>query len=142
MSALISVSCFAGCGGAKVNTKALLISVFDGGYGSQWADDIAAAFEEKTGIEVEVDPSTYVDGFRTALESGTTQTDLFFGKKAQWDLFYKEVKAGSQKYKPIFADLTDIYTSVIPGEEKTLQKKLAPDVADLLNFCTEEDPVY
>lgn len=142
MSALISVSCFAGCGGAKVNTKALLISVFDGGYGSQWADDIAAAFEEKTGIEVEVDPSTYVDGFRTALESGTTQTDLFFGKKAQWDLFYKEVKAGSQKYKPIFADLTDIYTSVIPGEEKTLQKKLAPDVADLLNFGTEEDPVY
>ena len=142
MSVVAGLTCMGGCGGGKENKDALLISVFDGGYGTKWATDIAAAFEEKTGIQTEVKPSTYVDGFRTALESGTTEADLFFGKKAHWDLFYKEVKVGSQKFKPIFADLTDIYTSVIPGEDKTIREKLSPDVADLLNFGTEEEPLY
>lgn len=142
MSVVAGLTCMGGCGGGKENKDALLISVFDGGYGTKWATDIAAAFEEKTGIQTEVKPSTYVDGFRTALESGTTEADLFFGKKAHWDLFYKEVKVGSQKFKPIFADLTDIYTSVIPGEDKTIREKLSPDVADLLNFGTEEESLY
>lgn len=49
MSVVAGLTCMGGCGGGKENKDALLISVFDGGYGHEMGDGYRRRFRGKDG---------------------------------------------------------------------------------------------
>lgn len=143
---------FAGCGSigtvpqggnagnSPVNadpTKAqITVATWDGGLGSKWLEDAAAAFEElykdatnfeegKTGVEVTIVASRSFDGSSMAFTPLTH--DIYFVEAVD---YYAMINNGQ------FADITDVVTGSLSayGEEGTIAEKLDPSLDEFLTY--------
>lgn len=106
------------CGGGSSRTGGtdeLWICVYDGGYGTEWAETIGAAFEEETGIKVQVDADTSIlSRLGSALKDGGDY-DLYMSHGISW-----------QEYATLgyLEPLDDVYESTVDGYEGTFADRL------------------
>lgn len=104
-----------GCGGLTVQEEeigenTLVIQVESKGYGSQFARDLAEAYNAKnTGTKVVVLNDANTGGFAATALTTNTDVDIFF--TIQNTVF--QVMSGVEKNK--WADLSDIYNSPLEG---------------------------
>lgn len=130
MAVLAFASCGGGAGGASNggfvrDESKLNILVFDGGYGEDYINRIAEAFEaEYPGIDVVVDMTDTPKELISQITSGRYVADIVMS-------ISNVTKQGVQGY---VADLTDVYESYAFGESDiTIGEKLA-EAADANNF--------
>ncbi len=107
-----------GCGlttqDAEIGENTLVIQVESKGYGSQFARDLAEAYNAKnTGITVVVLNDANTGGYASTALGTNTQVDIFF--TIQNTVF--QVMAGTEKSK--WADLSDIYSSPLVGYQES-----------------------
>lgn len=132
--AFSAVACGGNSGGGNEGDGTLTISVVKLGYGVEWLNKLAAAFEKKENIKVTINPpaigATGQAALDTEIESKASSTDLFFNKRG-W--FSKAVYEGSivatngQRYDCLYEDLTDVWNSVVDeGSNKTIKDKMDP----------------
>ena len=132
LSVLTVASCFAGvaCGPTTgdVDPNALVIEYYKAGYGSEWITNLAVEHKKRTGQEVVLLPRSGQAGLEamsTSLTSGTAETDLFFASSPSFANVYRgKVSANGKTYDSWYADLTDVYTSKIEGENITVGDKM------------------
>lgn len=132
LSVLTVASCFAGvaCGPTtgEADPNALVIEYYKAGYGSEWITNLAAEHKKRTGQEVVLLPRSGqagLDAMATSLRSGTAETDLFFVSAPSFaDVYKGTVSANGKTYDSWYADLTDVYTSEIAGENVTVGDKM------------------
>ena len=119
----------------------ITVATWDGGLGSQWLENAAAAFEEKyadatnfeegkTGVEINIVASRSFDGSAMAFTPLTH--DIYFVEAVD---YYAMINNGQ------LADLTDVMTTPLTdyGEDKTIAQKLDPS---LDAFLTVGDGKY
>lgn len=130
LGSLMAVS-MAGCGGSGDSSSGssasttLQISVFDGGYGIAWINELADWYTEETGVQVRVTPSYDNSTPRTEIRSGATKTDLYFYE----DFYFNYVGQGSvsvdgKTYDSYYADITDVWNGNAHGENVTIKSKM------------------
>ncbi|MBQ8684581.1 MAG: extracellular solute-binding protein [Clostridia bacterium] len=126
------------CGGSK-NADTLIIEAFDGGYGVQWLYDIVDAYKAANpDKKVEIKNTTpYDEGFETALSSGATTTDLYFGRESMRKYMMSNTVINGQTYDSLLANLTDVYTGNVPGEDIKVEDKFIAE--SLQNAYVEDD---
>lgn len=109
----------------------LVIDAFEGGYGIKWLQEIADRFEEKNeGVTVKVYGTQDDSVFSEHLMSGRLTSDIVFERYPFWERVMRPTTIGNTTYDCLLEDLTDIYTSKIPGEDVTVEEKLIDEVAD------------
>lgn len=124
ISAILAVSMFAGCkpptteGGQVIdpNKTQIYFSVWNGGYGSQWAIDAAEAYNA-TDSEYEVIIRPNKDEWYTidaALDAGTSTVDIYLNNGDY-------IKGDALGW---FEDLSDVYDTKPAGEDETIRQKL------------------
>ena len=98
----------------EVNENTLIIQVESKGYGSQFARDLAEAYNAKdTGVSVVVMNDANTGGFASTALGTNTPVDIFF--TIQNTVF--QVMSGIEKDK--WADLSDIYSSPLVGYKES-----------------------
>lgn len=125
----LACSAFASCGGGgNGGGKSLKINVLDLGYGYAWVEELAVAFEEKTGISATVNPVYDAESEVSLVQGGSSSADILF--------LCQDTSMIAEEGS--FADLTEIFYNKRPyGVEsgKTI-KELAP-YAKALNVAGE-----
>ncbi len=122
--ALGTLASCAACGGGG-SEDTLLIEAFEGGYGVQWLYDLVDAYKAKypdKKVEI-VNTTNYDEGFLTALNSGATTTDLYFGRDNMRKYMMSSTVVAGKTYSSMVADLTDVFTSTVEGENVTIENK-------------------
>ena len=132
--AFSAVGCRRGDDGVKIDRTRtqLYVSIYDGGYGTEWAYSLAARFEEqykgvsfekdKTGVQVIVSPSkSSGTGLMNTILS--SRNEVFFSPEAYYNDYQK---AG------VFADITDIVSGANSslaeyGDQGTIEDKFLSD---------------
>ncbi len=98
----------------EIGENTLVIQVESKGYGSQFARDLAEAYNAKnTGVTVAVMNDANTGGFASTALGTNTQVDIFF--TIQNTVF--QVMSGVEKSK--WADLSDIYSSPLVGYKES-----------------------
>ncbi len=124
----------AGCNQATPNTpETLEIFVGNFGYGRAWLDKIIASFKQEDwvkakypNLQIPTPKSNAVETYvEDTINSETTTIDLFFSARSATPSFNK---CGSDG-KSLYAELSDLYGSTIPGEEDTLLQKMDDTIA-------------
>ena len=78
-----------------------------------------------------------------SLRSGTAETDLFFaGEPSFGDIYRGTISAGGKLYNSWFADLTDLYTSTIEGENITVEDKMLDYFQEYFKMDTDDGKYY
>ena len=126
------------------DTKNLYIYVETKGYGNEMIYALAEAFEAKnSGVIVHVKDTTLNSVITNTMDLGpeANDYDLYFSLNESFTLRenYKNVFVG---YEEGVYEMTDLYNTVIPGEELTLGEKMLDTFRDYYNLGTEEDPHY
>lgn len=124
----------------------LEIELFKAGYGDEFLYKLAERFMEKNpGKTVHINASPEAKLIRTMLPAGPNgnTADLFFAGDSLFDI----ISIGSQKYAGVeyptaIEDLTDLYNTVIPGENITVKDKMFVDYVNYHNVGTEENPKF
>ncbi len=96
--------------GGTSTGEELRICVYDGGYGTEWLDTIAANYEAKTGVKVIADvDSTILDRLEDQLEN-VSDYDIYMSHDINWQNFAA---------RGLLANLDDLYTRNVEGFENT-----------------------
>ncbi len=112
-------------GGADV----LKLGVVDKGYGDAFVEELAKAFEAKTGIKTVLDKSSSADWIENTLKAGAKNNDIdvFFDINpiAMKNVATKNYLEG---YDRAYVDLSDIYDATLEGysTEMTLEEAALP----------------
>ncbi|MCI6271918.1 MAG: carbohydrate ABC transporter substrate-binding protein [Erysipelotrichaceae bacterium] len=116
-------------------TQVLKVSGLNGGYGTAGWEAVAKAFEEETGIKVEL-----------TLEKNIAETlrPIITSGKDVPDLIYLAVGSGGKLTDTMIAekqiqDITDVLSATIPGETTTVQDKLIPGFTSALSSSPYQD---
>ena len=121
----LSVTSFMAC--KKDDPNTLWIKVAVAGYGRAWLDDLGDLYEQKyPGKKVEVE-QIIKDSNAVVNEtlSGSSKFDLIFVEDRVESKYNTKVQAkGGTIYDHPFADLNDIYTAKIPGEDQSIAEKM------------------
>ena len=125
MSVMPMVACGGG-GGTLGGSDTLQIFVSDFGYGVEWAYALADAFKAEPWVQEKYPrlaiPSPTISTIRTKpvsdIESTYASHDLYFSCD------YATNPMGESDGVRYYADLTDMYNSVIPGESVTVKEKM------------------
>lgn len=141
LSAVMAASCFAGCKQEEVanDDKTLQIYCIEAGYGVDWlyavADAFKAEFPEYT-VAIETEQGVNrVENMLTAGPEHTTHDLLFTSEKlAKLQASGANALAG---YDCVMENLTDMYNTTIPGENKTLKEKTDEYILNL--YAVEEE---
>ena len=131
-------SCVA-CGGNS-SKDTLLIESFNGGYGVQWLYDIVDAYKAKypdKKVEI-VNTTNYDEGFITALTSGSTETDLFFGRNDMRKYMLSPTAVGGTAYSSTIADLSEVFESKVEGENVTVEQKFKEEIIEASRIENDE----
>ena len=130
LAAITSLSCFSACAGNKSAEGKLFIAVENKGYGVPWVRKLAKAFENKTGVEVTVEQSTF-EAETISLQTGSNDHDIIFvcGELSYYatdarltnlyELFYNQVPYGADESATKIKDLcafTDCYNLKSEGD--------------------------
>lgn len=141
----LTMTTLAGCGqkddgSSSVGGKGTLkVTVAKLGYGDQWLIDLAEAFEEKTGTKVEIVSKvgdSGVSAIKTEMESRKGDSDIYFTKSSDYfkKVYTGAVTIGDKTYDCEYADLTDVWTSKVDGDEgKTIEEKMNSAAKDYYN---------
>lgn len=133
----------ASCGGNKVaddeNTLEIFISDF--GYGTDWLQTVVDKFQEQAWVKSKYPelniPKIKKNSEKTypadSITSGTTTIDLFFSTMTAAASYEKTDAAGNY----YFEDITDVYTSQVPGEQVTVQDKMLPSILEGKKYVTK-----
>lgn len=122
-----AVGCKAGMAG-KIKPKEgqLVVTAFDGGYGLDWLYDATAEFERlNSGIEVKVrllNSSADQQQAHTNVEAG-----LYVG-----DVLYDTVSTYKDGPLGLYLDLSEVYSSVPDGEDKTVREKIGEEADEAM----------
>ena len=138
----------------KKNMSQLVVGVYDGGFGSTWADSIAIEFEKKfanysfepgkTGVYVDVQAK------KSGYDPNTLKANIVGGVEIA-DVYYTSSNIDSFINGDIMYDITDIYQADVydskgnyVGEGGTLSllDRVDEYYVDAFNFGTETEPVY
>jgi ABC-type glycerol-3-phosphate transport system substrate-binding protein len=135
-SVLTLTSLFTGCATKEpvADKKTLNIEIVEKGYGRKWLDDLIVEFKkENPGVEINVKASPFSDALRTAFVAGASSynMDLCFTIDYMYDLI---TKGSSDTGNSMFADITDVYNSISPGENRKVIDKLHPSYRQNFDF--------
>ena len=118
---VLSLVALASCGGGTKRTAGkLYICVYDGGYGTEWIETLAANYEAETGIAVEFSADeSILDRIQNQLEK-TSDYDIYMSHGINW----KEYAA-----RGWLENLDDLYTSDVKvgSSTKKFSERLIPD---------------
>ena len=127
LSVCIGILPLAGCRPDTPDTENFLeVFCWEAGYGTEWCEALLADFVQQDWVK-EKYPGVDYDFSSNNIETYSTEivqqpsantVDLFFGSKLYT---VNDRKVNSQ---PIWADLQDVYDSVVPGEEITVEEKI------------------
>lgn len=132
----MTAGALSGCGGGNGNstnhvdnsvedTKNLKIMMYAKGYGSEWLQALADAFEAKhEGVKVDITLATSGELLDTDIKNKNSDTDLYFnisngGGHAQMESYKKAYNDGQ-----VMRELTYLMNKEIPGEGRTLGEKM------------------
>lgn len=118
---VLSLGCtLASCGNNTRASDELRICVYDGGYGTEWLNQMAKDYEAKTGIKVipEVD-STILDRIEDQLEN-VSDYDIYMSHDINWQNYAA---------RGLLANLDDLYSRKVDGFENTTFKDRVIDGA-------------
>ncbi len=114
---LVAVSTFlalTGCDNNKRKGNELYITVYDGGYGTEWIDQVSKDYEAKTGIKVNwTADQSILDRMDSELDS--PQSDIYMSHDIRWQEY-----AEAELLEP----LDDLYDSEVEGTGKTFKQRL------------------
>ena len=140
MKKIITVMCvlsllltsFVGCNNNKGNT--LIVSVANFGYGVEWAQALKKSFEKKHDVKVKLNivEAGNESTFHTQLLAGTTDVDLFFSRDSMTKYMYTSHSIKGKQYYRLLEDLSDLYASELPGENRTFADKMHPSILKYL----------
>ena len=107
--------CLTGCDrGVKRGENELYITVYDGGYGTEWIDTVAKQYEAKTGVKVVwTADQSILERMDSELESPAS--DIYMSHDIRW----QEYAEGGQ-----LEQLDDLYASEVEGTGKTFKERL------------------
>ena len=121
------------CAGSNAD---LVITALQLGYGTEWLEAMAEAYEAEHDIDIEIRTRIGIGSQPTLdseIDSKASDTDLFFGKRG-W--FAEEVYQGSifahgQSYPCLYANLDDVWGDVVDeGTTLTIADKMDPTYAE------------
>ena len=129
-----------GCGKDN-DPDTLRINIFEGGYGTEWMDDVIAYYNEvypdqKVEKRVIYQSSDAVN----ELKSGSSDVDIYFNKTDISKFVLKPTNLFGTTYDTLLEDLTDIYNEKLPGEDVTLKEKMESFTLDF-NTYTDSNGV-
>ena len=98
----------------KRGENELYITVYDGGYGTDWIDQVSKDYQEKTGVEVHwTADQSILDRMDSELEN--PESDIYMSHDIRWQEY---AEAGQ------LACLDDLYESEVEGTGKTFKQRL------------------
>ncbi len=138
VSLVLSLAVF-GCGGTNApesdtaavdnsveDTANLNIMYYAMGYGTQWMEALVKAFEEKyPGVNVNLEIVRTAGVIENSLRNPDyNDVDLYFSKSEGYGTLnsFAKMYNGGQSMR----DLTELYNTTIPGEDRTISQKLFP----------------
>ncbi len=136
-------SCGGGKGGdisAQDGKGTIEISVTKLGYGTDWLKALCKAYNEKTGVGFKINEvvgQAGIESIQTEMESLASSTDLFITRpKNYFKMVYSgAIKVGGKTYDCALADLTDVFTTPLEGENgATVLSKMHKAYSDYLNI--------
>lgn len=144
-SSLLFVGCNKGGPSVDSTKSQLRILNFGGGIGEEWLDNRIAEFEElhkndthweegKVGVQIHP-MHKKVTGTELVDTLSGNSNDLFFTEGVN---YYDFVNRGDGE--SLFADITDIVTSTLPNESKSIEQKMSGNIADY--FKTNDGKYY
>ena len=116
---LASVLCISGCNlfkkkTAERNENELYVTVYDGGYGTEWIAKVAADYEAQSGVKVNwTADQSILDRMSTELDSPSS--DIYMSHDITWQEFAEQ---------GLLENLDDLYASEVPGTNKTFKDRL------------------
>lgn len=115
---------FVGCGKKEANSETdIEISFWEGSFGVDFMKDIVSAFESKY--------PEYKVNLRTSKNAATVANSLQKGKNDTTDIYFNQSNV-LINFKDTFADLTEIATGKIDGEDKSIAEKYDPSLYNSL----------
>lgn len=125
LATLFTSVAFAGCS-KEDPSKTLYIDISNAGYGIEWLNPLKETFEnEHEGYTVKISSITKGDNeYLDKATSGSAETDIFFIETNVAARFDMPITANGTKYDSAFEDLTSLYNTKIPGEDKTIAQKM------------------
>lgn len=131
MAAVMTVGVFTFVGCSKEDpANTLYIDISNAGYGIDWLDPIIEMFEDDNPtITVKKRSVVKNDGnYVNKCLSGAADTDLFFVETNVLKNVETPVTAtDGTRYDTPFADLTELFNTIIPGEDVTIAQKMRPE---------------
>ena len=98
----------------KRGENELYITVYDGGYGTEWIDKVASDYQEKTGVEVHwTADQSILDRMDSELEN--PESDIYMSHDIRWQEY---AEAGELEC------LDDLYESEVEGTGRTFKQRL------------------
>ncbi len=125
LATLMIVGLFAGCAPANETPKSIKVAAIETAYGSEMRKAVCDAFTAETGIEVELITDKNLEDVISASMQGGDYPDvvhLATGRPAGLtEQFIKDKN---------LADLTDVLSMTVPGEDKKVSDKIAGGFTD------------
>ena len=98
----------------KRGENELYITVYDGGYGTEWIDKVASDYQEKTGVQVHwTADQSILDRMDSELEN--PESDIYMSHDIRWQEY---AEAGEIEC------LDDLYESEVEGTGRTFKQRL------------------
>ena len=105
----------------KQSKNELWVQIYDGGYGSEWIQKIATAYEAKTGVKVKYNMSiSILDRLESDLK-GNPEYDIYMSHDINWQSF-----AANDLLEP----LDDLYLREVEGTGKVFKDRLVSGAAE------------
>ena len=111
------------------------------GYGTKWLSNIISAYQQKTGTKVSLKTQvgkTGIGNLDVPVNNGSSEYDLIFNKRGTFEydcLVGNFVAKDNKTYSCAYADLTDVYNSVVDANtNKTIKDKMLDNYRDYYNF--------
>lgn len=136
MAAALCCTCLAACGRedggrATAETGELVIRIVDKGYGTEWLEQIAAAYEEANeGCTVEIKKSNDSSSAAARAQSASNDADILISTDSLWSL----------QNDGYLYDIREVYDSVQEGEDAALKDRMNQSFREY--FETDEGSFY
>lgn len=118
---------FAGCGGSTRDANTLEIRYYIGGFGSDWMDAAADAFEAANpGVTVNpIGDNNLQTSITTYLSSGRELSDIYFNQSCDWQYFV------SQGWLEPLDDLYEMPIDLLDGSTTTISEYMIEERQDV-----------
>ena len=132
LCATMVLTLFTGCGGGNNDagngdtqadgeeTKTITVAAFEGGYGADLWKEVAAAYTEETGVEVELIISKELENeIGPSMQGGKYPDVIHLATGREAGLTEQFIKDN------LIADITDVLSMTVPGETAKVSDKIA-----------------